>query len=517
MAITIIKQVPIIIASGNDAVIKVSYASAFSSSGVISSVSITPTSGISAGSSFNLIINDVTYTFTYAATPVLTDRQYSTDLFACLSVTAVLVRYFVVTKAGNTIYLTTRSGEIPSIELGDCTNIVLTFNKSYSGMPKIAENSRWLLGLQKNGSSKLIGPIESLPSATGNGFTGEISFNVSLLLPKSRRGFYNFPNTAKMFLHSILEKYTPQVFLQQNIPAVLKDYVAGTTFYCLPGKLSETRLASMNSASKSFADVLNSSKMFLSWRNISRQTDIYSPQKLYFIAQSAGTYVLKVQKWYVDGSAPVIEQLATISAAAYQTIEVCCAWSDVRTVNDNAALRDYEVWIEKAGIAVSEKRHFEIDYNYYQFARYWLYRNSLGAYDIIRTTGKAKQVLDVVKSISRVSLPNDFTEQNASTRQLSDSASIKYNINTGYEEAALSIEYQEFLRSGEVYWIRSGTLAPVQVSAKAYDILTDDDDFPFLEFEVELAQSDDYMVAAQPLLPIDIGDFDDDFNDDYLS
>jgi len=509
MSLTLTRQIPIIAPAGNDALIKASYVTAFTSSGVVSSVSIAIASGGASGSSFILNINGVNYEFAY--------EQFGADLFACLSTTAVLIRYFIITKSGSKTILTTRTSEAPSINLGTCNNIVLDFGKSYLGTPIVANNARWLLSLEKKGSNKLIGPVESVPEPTGAEFTGEATFNAANLLPKNRRGLFTFPNTDKLYVQNMLEQFTPHIFIQEGIPAAHTNYVKGTPFFALYGTLSETRLASINSKSQTFADLLTSSKMFLSWKQTTRETDIYTPQRLFFIAQTAGTYSLKVQKWYTDGSASKIEQLSTIVATAYQTIEACCSWADVRTSTDPSPLQYYEVWLEVSSVAVSERRRFVMDYTYYSYARYWLYRNSLGAYDIIRTTGKAKQTLDVQKAISRTALPNDFTEQNASTRQLSESASIKYVINSGYLETSETIEYQEFLRSGEVYWIRNGALSPVQIPAKTYDIATDDEDMPFIEFEVELAQSDDYMVAANPLLPVAIGDFDDDFNEDYLA
>lgn len=517
MSFSIIRQIPLIVTAGNEAIIKASYTNAFASSSIVSSVSIRITEGGGANSSFQLLINSIKYTFVYEANPQLDQQQYSTDLFACFAQTAVLARYFVVTKQSTNIILTTRSGEVPTIELGKCNSITLSLNSTYAGTPAVANSGRWLCNLEKVGTNKLIGPIESVPIPSGTGYTGETIFNAAYLLSKNKKSFFNFPNTSKLFAHNILEQYTPHIFLQEGIPSATMHYAKGNSFYSLPGTLSDTRLAALNSSANTFADLLTTSKMFLSWRSNNRETDIYMPQRLYFIAQESGTYSLKVKKWYTEDFAPLIETLSSITVTAFQTIEVCCGWADVRSGHDAAPLRYYEVWLEKNATEVSEHRRFILDYNYYQYARYFLYRNALGAYDIIRTTGKLKQILDIKKVISRISLPNDFTEQNAKTRQLSDSASIKYAINSGYIESTELIELQDFLRSGEVYWLRNGTLVGVQVSEKEYELPTDDDDFNSIPFEIELAQSDDYIIASKPLLPVEIGDFDDDFNEDYLA
>jgi hypothetical protein len=170
----------------------------------------------------------------------------------------------------------------------------------------------------------------------------------------------------------------------------------------------------------------------------------------------------------------------------------------------------YQVWLEYQAARISEIRTYYMDYTTCENPRYFLFLNSLGGYDTLRTTGNQEDTLEYDRvSISKI-LSIDFTETNHETATGFVSESMFYKANTGWRTREEVSWLRDFFLSKQVFLLNVNKLVPVVVTTTQARHRIDKENLYFLEFEYRRSYTSQYysreIVTAQ---------FGDDFNDDF--
>jgi hypothetical protein len=346
-----------------------------------------------------------------------------------------------------------------------------------------------------------------------------LKYDLSRLIYSDITGHFTFPEDGVRHVQDIIQKYYLQLsFIADNLDA--ESLVLDKYFYVLPGKISQTKEKAFNTLDSSLYEDLISTKRFLTFAPIVKTTDIYAPEKLYFLFRSAyATATLKITERFVADNAET-RDLAQFSAAAYSLHEFSIGFQTIKQADyGTKILSEYDIWIENgSGALLSERRTFRMDYTYQRTARYFYFQNSFGMYELFRSTGDAIKANKVEKTFyDRVI--HGKTDRDQTRKPIDIRQTYMMKVNSGFLEDPWNFYYaSEFLGSGDVYWLKNDRPYAVQVEAIEVDVAkTDLDNIHDFDFSITLDDMDDgfyqeFMPGSE--LPIS-GDFNDDFSDDF--
>lgn len=328
-------------------------------------------------------------------------------------------------------------------------------------------------------------------------------------------GHFTFPEaSAKYVTQDILQKIDLVLGIKRGVPEVETIYTLPNSFYALDGGFSDLKLTLLNNVGQNFVQHLGSgtSRKFLTFAPNPKPTDIYAPEKLYYLTPSAGDYRIYVKKYFKCIDKTTYSDV--IALGENVIIEILASYK-VITADELFKVYSYEIWMQdNAGNRVSEKFAFTVDRNYYSFARYFLFKNSYGVYDCVRTTGKVTKSQPIKKTFVNVGNSSALTSLGIRKLQTSVKNDITYKLNTGNNTRQMNEWLTEFFNSQHVVFLR-GTLAlPVVITSSDDDSELDGNVPESRTCTIEQLYFEDFsheLTSDQPQLP----DFNDDYNKDF--
>jgi hypothetical protein len=277
------------------------------------------------------------------------------------------------------------------------------------------------------------------------------------------------------------------------------------TYYAIDGGVSRMQLLNYFLSETDFWTKLQASKYFLSWAPLTRIIAPDEPVKLYFMNHSAATSLKLMAKLYTASSDSTVT-IETVSDVADKTIwELVLSPAKVEYAGiSDQTLVKIEVWIQDQSDAViSEIRTFILDYTHYEHTRYFIFKNSLGAFECLRSTGLMAKSESVTRETAQVSGRTDWDSFGAyyaiSDREelsISNLEQQKFIVALGWmNRYADSEEYRNWLRdfalSKEVYQVIGNTIKPIRLTGNNFDHGKDRDTFTGFVFEFVNAFSDE--------------------------
>jgi hypothetical protein len=357
------------------------------------------------------------------------------------------------------------------------------------------------------------------PPFTYDGLTASLKYDLARLVYSDLTGHFTFPEDGVRHAQDIIQKYYLQMsFIADNLSG--ESTPVTQFFYVLPGKMSQTKEKALNTQNSTLYADLVSTKRFLTFAPIIKATDIYAPEKLYFLFMAAyPTATLKITERF-SNSATESRDLVQFNAAAYSLHEFSVGFQTIKQADYGTKhLTEYDIWIENgSGALISEVRTFRMDYTYQRMARYFFFQNSFGMYELFRSTGDAIKLNKVEKEFyGRV--VHGKTDRDQSRKPINIEQTLSMRVNSGYLEDPWNFYYaSEFLGSNDVYWLKNDRPYAIQVEAIEVELSkTDLDNINDFDFAVTLDDMDDsfyeeFLPGSE--LPIQ-GDFSNDFSDDF--
>lgn len=353
------------------------------------------------------------------------------------------------------------------------------------------------------------------------GVRASLKYDLSRLVYSSLTGHFTIPEEEDEFMHN--HDIAPRYYLHYSFIA---DNLTGNSlaitrsFYALPGKLPSSKIKYYNTQETNLYADLVSKKSFLSSAPLIKTTDIYSPEKLYFLFPAARFIVRLVIKEYLDDDTTDTRDLDTTAVTEKSVWEFSVGYQMVKQ-SDYGTKKPvkYDIYLlDYSGTLISEIRTFIIDYTYRRSARYFMFKNSFGVYELLRTTGDASKLNKIEKEFyDNIGLEMIDTDQNRKTISVNQEFSVK--INTGQLEKPWNMYYAtEFLASEDVYWLKNDRAYAVQVEGSDAELSASDlDNFHDFDFQISADDIDDSFFTdygPSSELPV-LGDFNADFNDDF--
>ena len=331
---------------------------------------------------------------------------------------------------------------------------------------------------------------------------------------KNAFSHFSYPENASIIVKQPSAIQEVNVSLMRCIDGISTPIAFSGPFYAIQGKLSDMRMAMLKSEGKNFLQFIDtgSKRKFLTFAPNPKNTDIYCPEKLYYLVPSTGDYRLTVKKYFSS-----FDKTTNYEPTALQgnsIIEIQASYKKISEA-EIFPIYSYEIWLSDAlGNKCSETFGFTVDRRYQSYARYFLFKNSFGMFDCFRTTGKVTKEKDIEKTLIELdSAARSATQK--SHLQTSVDTSIKYKIETGLTDVAHNEWKQELAESEHVLFLKNKQAYPVvipEVTLKSDEseyIESDSITLTHLAFDDFTAE----FTSESPIFP----DFSDDYNKDYNS
>jgi hypothetical protein len=286
-----------------------------------------------------------------------------------------------------------------------------------------------------------------------------------------------------------------------------------SVYHAISGGLSFRQLAKYNAEGTSFWAQMLANHYFLTWAPLTRKVAPQEPIKLYYINYSGATTIsLVVNRYFADGSSEaetIASDPAAVNRNVYEFLLAVTPFVDF----DPTALPDFirfEVWVENAALErISEIRYFEIDFTEYANTRYFIFRNSLGAFEVIRATGVMSRAEDVTRESVVQGLEADFTAMDREEIDVLTSETRRFTASLGWlsrygDTREMRNWLRDFALSKEVYMaeveynssqlLENQSLVPIRIVSTSFDHGSDRDNLLPFSFEFVNAFRDEYFT-----------------------
>lgn len=287
-------------------------------------------------------------------------------------------------------------------------------------------------------------------------------------------------------------------------PPTAKILNKSNTRCCLNGGISKWQQSIFNDEGDSFYELLEDQMPFLTFQPREKTVAYLQQERLYLLLTNTATsrVNLYANAAWTDGSATLSQFIGSANPSIYYSVfELICSPEKIRDYfSGTKTLKSFDVRLydDTTGLPVSEFFNYIIDYNYYSNNRFFIFRNSLGTFDTIRTTGETiKNAADKFQLLSSF-LDVDFgTTDHQNNRDRAEEV-ISYKANTGWLKDRQTADYmRELFLSEEVYEIIQDHLMPIRIISNKARIFEDNEFGYNIDFEFEQAYTNKYYSNIQ--------------------
>lgn len=296
-----------------------------------------------------------------------------------------------------------------------------------------------------------------------------------------------------------------------------KALQTSSIYYALLGGISWMQYGKYNADGSSFWEKLQNNMYFLSWAPLTRYIGPAEPVKLYYLNHAAATTLKLKAKLYTASSNSTITVDSVAGVSDKSVYEFVLSPAKVNYAGlSNETLIKIEVWIDnESDVRISEIRTFIPDYTHYEHTRYFIFKNSLGTFEIIRTTGLMSKNDDYEREIAQVAADSDYTSKDREDVSVANYEKQRFSVAAGWlNRYADGEEFRNWLRdfalSREVYQAIGNTLKPIRLTGSSFEKGSDRDNIKQFSFEFVNAFTDEHFTKE-----ITWNLFDESFNSDF--
>lgn len=283
---------------------------------------------------------------------------------------------------------------------------------------------------------------------------------------------------------------------------VVKQLSAAAVYYACLGGLDYKMIAGLDGSTWGMLDYITSYKAWLTWRPVSKYINLTQPEKLYFLVYNNISLIrLKIKIYYTDGTNSGSQTLATVSPVTrYSVYEFMVGYGVIDFAKFSAkTVSSYEIWLEDGSAAVqTQTMTFVIDPKTYRHERVFLFKNSFGAFETFRATGRKTHMNELERLLlDKSDREINLTEVYAAFEQQT------FTINSGWISRDTKNWLRELFLSGEVYEILNGYKFPIIITTDKNDLFDDDNYMYDIKLDYKYNFKDKYFSgepARQALL-----------------
>lgn len=238
-------------------------------------------------------------------------------------------------------------------------------------------------------------------------------------------------------------------------------------------------------------------KKFLTWQPYQKLVSPGQQEFLYYlnVEQNLPTAYLHVKANHTDGTTTQLQPLS-LANATDRLLIIPAGYDQLQLGTLAKKVSSYQVWISAAADSAStlnksEERHYIVDYHYYKEPRYFLYQNSLGGFNTLRTTGETEEGTEVDIQEGERTVGDEYSPADSQYFSYGATFREKRKVNTGqllYREELRHL--REFFTSNYIYEIIGGRFVRIILEGSRHNLGKSSSSEYFAEFEYRYAHNE---------------------------
>jgi hypothetical protein len=286
---------------------------------------------------------------------------------------------------------------------------------------------------------------------------GEAWFDISGYVDQPVNAVFQYP------LSGTMKEYPTQAFNIQVQPG--ESYIDandepveiwGTTsgvFQMLKGGSSPRQLAMWEDADTNFYEVYLENGKFLThrpWGDIVHPTQ---PVKLYFMTITDVEATFNVRLEYDDYTEILTTIPVTLNKDYLYEFNCNPASLGVNLEPTGTKASHFDVWLESAGVKISDNRRFHYDWIYCERPFFLLFANSIGGIDDVYFSGFIKENFDVNGDVSYSPRQRGDTVFNPTLKMPSKLGQNNWEINSGPKMTTQLLHLRDLLVARQIWFL----------------------------------------------------------------
>lgn len=241
-----------------------------------------------------------------------------------------------------------------------------------------------------------------------------------------------------------------------------------------------------------FGTYLPSSRRFLTWHPGKKRINQEQPEMLHFYAYAGITQIkLLLKVYFTDQSSQTLIKSTTtgINQGRIYRIPASFEALGVNEIDPEKQPVKYEVWLrDQSDEIIAQPVTYIIEQVPRSTSRYWMFLNSLGMWEIMRTEGKAFKSISIDREMSAGYLQQGYSRTRGEIRSRVMGSANELECSTGYLDSREEGEWaQEILLSDKVFLLENGLRIPYVITSGEYEMARDQEYKWFLRFTAQLA------------------------------
>ena len=245
-----------------------------------------------------------------------------------------------------------------------------------------------------------------------------------------------------------------------------------------------------------FNTYLKSTKKFLTWQPEIKTIDRVQEEFLYFLLWDKDPLYavptelnLKVKVYYRDNTIVEAVTRTLNNPGLGWLLQVPAGFvnAGVQALDPVKPVIRYELWLEnQSGAIISEVRTYKLVQDIHPYSRYFMFLNSLGGYDTVRTTGISSKSAKFSRQEVEKFLPANYSRQSRQFATSDVASQNEYDVSSGHVSKRYADYLQDMLISQDVYEIVRGRRVPVIIGNSNVTLDTKKVNRWFVRFDVKL-------------------------------
>lgn len=308
--------------------------------------------------------------------------------------------------------------------------------------------------------------VEGHPDENGN---VELFLNRSFVFPDS------YPLDISQLDNLLVpstRRYEMQIGEKYGTPVQYHNIISTGRFRCFNGGFSHIVFPDKDDV---VADMVNAGVLF----NIGPRTMVVNSKMKYwlnFLPPSTDTYELVLDVYLNDTATETLTRsLGTLVSKTNSAIGVGIPQVTFASFDD---VYEYTVKIVRVSDNwESERFKFVISDIDYEFSRYFMFKNSLGMYEVVWLTGESQHKVNLQHMVAEVNVPPVYTASDAMMKKFNTSYTESREIPITNSSRFLNVDikdihklYIDLCLSDDVYIIENNKLVPVIIDNKSIDM-----------------------------------------------
>lgn len=165
--------------------------------------------------------------------------------------------------------------------------------------------------------------------------------------------------------------------------------------------------------------------------------------------------------------------------------------NSLHLVNEAKVIVEYEVWLDNAGVPVSEVQRFALNYRYEPYLRFLVFENSYGCYETFYCYGRKSSGYDLVQKRAKLVSNTPFKLDDGEELSYAINLTNEEQVNTGYMPKVAIRGFRDFFLSNEKFVYKNNRYYPVILNTNTIKEFEDGDNLHALEFGLVSAYNEE--------------------------